>query len=42
MLRVKTFLFEGELLRLIYQETTNVTKGVECDVYEFEGDKKKI
>ena len=39
--RLQTFTFDGEPLRVSYQDTEHVAEGVECDVYRFEGDDTK-
>lgn len=39
--RLETFRYKGDLLPLSFVSTLDVTKGVQCDVYEFTGDKSK-
>ena len=38
---ITAYEFEGQSQRVSYLGTSAVTEGVECDVYEFEGDKTK-
>ena len=39
--KLKLFDFEGQKLNVNFIESMEVTTGVTCDVYEFEGDKSK-
>ncbi len=38
---IKSFNFEGNERLVFYVETTHVAKGVDCDVYIFDGDSSK-
>lgn len=38
---LKVFKYEGKSLSISFASTLNVTTGVQCDVYEFVGDKSK-